>query len=213
MVTRKTHNKGAQTKANKPENALNPAPEFVDPNGLQQGLSHGQAAAIWPPQGWPMFSCITRASGTALSPTSSVTGKQTVCAYNVHLNGHNEYTLEVLFGTMHINGEINLNPALTIHFSGTEDWGGTTHPATAEPYPNLNLDQNTGSNTGPNTSSNTGANNILFEVYSYGRKLPSDRQIHLRAILAITYIISRIDRGLAPNIKKTLALYRLTPAE
>lgn len=50
-----------------------------------------------------------------------------------------------------------------------------------------------------------------FKVLSLGQELKPDRQMHLRAVLAITYIISRIDRGLTPNIAKTLALYRLSP--
>lgn len=145
---------------------------------------NGQAStAIWPPPGWPMFSCITRASGTATSPAPSVPGKLAVLTYKVSCYPNDEYALEVFTGSMHMNGEVSMTPALSIRFAGQEDWGA-----------------------GPGTASFEGS---LFEVYAHGRLLPAERQMNLRAILAITYIISRIDRGLLPDLRKTMALYRL----
>lgn len=150
----------------------------------EKALSAGCAkTAIWPPRGWPMFACITRSSGTAISQSLALTGKQTILSYKVHCFKNNEYALEILHGTIRHNGEISLTSALSIHFGGREDWG-----------------------TGPKANS-------LFEVQVLGAELPSDHQTHLRAILAITYIISRIDRGLVPDIYKTLSLYRLNISE
>lgn len=73
----------------------------------------------------------------------------------------------------------SLAPALGIRFADREDW----------------LDEN--------------PQNAVLEVHVRGQNLIPERSLVLRAILAITYIVSRIDRGAAPNLKRVLKIYRL----
>jgi len=46
-------------------------------------------------------------------------------------------------------------------------------------------------------------------IHIMGQNLIPEKGAILRVILAMTYIISRIDRGQAPNLGRILKLYRL----
>ncbi|NBX67257.1 MAG: hypothetical protein EBQ96_09720 [Proteobacteria bacterium] len=47
------------------------------------------------------------------------------------------------------------------------------------------------------------------DIHIRGQNLICERGAVLRVILAMTYIISRIDRGVAPNLNRVLKIYRL----
>jgi hypothetical protein len=51
--------------------------------------------------------------------------------------------------------------------------------------------------------------NAVDSIHILGQSLLPERGAVLRVILAMTYVISRIDRGLAPNLKRVLKIYRL----
>lgn len=48
-----------------------------------------------------------------------------------------------------------------------------------------------------------------IDIHVHGQRLIPERGAVLRVILAMTFIISRIDRGLAPSLKRVLKTYRL----
>lgn len=50
----------------------------------------------------------------------------------------------------------------------------------------------------------------VLELHVRGQRLIPERGCILRVILAMTFIISRIDRGLAPSIKRVLKTYQLS---
>lgn len=70
-------------------------------------------------------------------------------------------------------------PAIGIHFKAREDWLDDNHQ------------------------------NAVEAIHVMGQTLIPEKSDILRVILAITYIISRIDRGQAPNLKRVLKIYRL----
>lgn len=49
----------------------------------------------------------------------------------------------------------------------------------------------------------------VADIHIKGQNLICERGAVLRVILAMTYIISRIDRGVAPNLNRVLKIYRL----
>jgi hypothetical protein len=49
----------------------------------------------------------------------------------------------------------------------------------------------------------------VADIHIRGQNLICERGAVLRVILAMTYIISRIDRGVAPNLNRVLKIYRL----
>jgi hypothetical protein len=49
----------------------------------------------------------------------------------------------------------------------------------------------------------------VIDMHVRGQRLIPERGAVLRVILAMTFIISRIDRGLAPSTKRVLKMYRL----
>lgn len=49
----------------------------------------------------------------------------------------------------------------------------------------------------------------VLDIHVRGQRLIPERGAVLRVILAMTFIISRIDRGLAPSLKRVLKTYRL----
>jgi hypothetical protein len=52
--------------------------------------------------------------------------------------------------------------------------------------------------------------NAVLEMHLRGQRLMIEREIVLRGVLAITYIISRIDQGLAPHLKRVFKIYNLS---
>jgi len=51
--------------------------------------------------------------------------------------------------------------------------------------------------------------NAVLDIHVRGQSLIPERGLVLRVILAMTYIVSRIDRGAAPNMNRVLKIYRL----
>lgn len=49
----------------------------------------------------------------------------------------------------------------------------------------------------------------VVAMHIAGQSLIPDKSMTLRMILAITYVISRIDRDTAPNLKRVMNIYRL----
>lgn len=49
----------------------------------------------------------------------------------------------------------------------------------------------------------------VLDIHVRGQRLIPERGAVLRVILAMTFMISRIDRGVAPSLKRVLKLYRL----
>lgn len=135
-------------------------------------------AEYWPPSGWPMFACVTRPSGTVIASEMGVRGDQALLKYEVRIE-NGVYTIEILKGTLARSGGITLQPALSIRFTGLEDWFEENLESAV-----LNIDVD-------------------------GQSIRVTRDVVLRLILAMTFLISRIDRGLMPNLKKTLKIYRL----
>lgn len=74
---------------------------------------------------------------------------------------------------------ISFAPAIGIRFTARDDW----------------FDEN------PHKS--------VESIHIRGQSLINERGAVLRVILAMTYIISRIDRGVAPNLNRVLKIYRL----
>jgi hypothetical protein len=115
-------------------------------------------------------------------PSGTVMTDQAVLKYDVRMDQSGVYTIEILSGTINRRGETTVTPVLGIRFSGREDW------YEKDPRPE----------------------DDVLDVYSNGQRLESERSVILRMILAMTFLISRIDRGLMPNLKKTLKIYRLS---
>jgi len=153
----------------------------TDPSAFDAG--NALFAEFWPPSGWPMFACVTRPSGTVMAGKYGVRGDQDLLKYEVRIEPEGIYTIEILKGTLGANGEISLQPALGMRFSGKEDWAEI--------------------NAGKRPD------DTVLELYVDGKQHAPERGLILRVILALTFMISRIDRGLMPNLKKTLRLYRL----
>ncbi len=49
----------------------------------------------------------------------------------------------------------------------------------------------------------------VLDIHVRGQRLIPERGAVLRVILAMTFMISRIDRGIAPSLKRVLKMYRL----
>jgi hypothetical protein len=49
----------------------------------------------------------------------------------------------------------------------------------------------------------------VLDIHIRGQRLIPEKGAVLRVILAMTFLISRIDRGIAPSIKRVLKMYRL----
>lgn len=49
----------------------------------------------------------------------------------------------------------------------------------------------------------------VIDIHVRGQRLIAERGAVLRVILAMTFVISRIDRGIAPSMKRVLKMYRL----
>ena len=49
----------------------------------------------------------------------------------------------------------------------------------------------------------------VLDIHIQGQRLIPERGAVLRVILAMTFLISRIDRGIAPSLKRVLKMYRL----
>ncbi len=141
-----------------------------------QGAAQQGAAAQWPPKGWPMFACVTRASGMA---TCKKPGTPEGCFLKYDA-GHDgtAYTLEIMAGRMTRAGT-QLEPAIALRVIPLDD------PLGGEPERGV----------------------IGLRVRD--RQLPATRATVLRAILAMTYVISRIDRGIAPDLPRVLKTYHL----
>ncbi|HEY8964445.1 MAG TPA: hypothetical protein VIN59_08310 [Alphaproteobacteria bacterium] len=144
----------------------------------EQSTSPGKFAENWPPLGWPMFACVTRPSGTVMGTDRDSKGNLPVLKYEVRIEA-GVYTIEILQGMMGRSGQMGLQSALSIQFSGREDW--------YEERPEKGV----------------------HEITVAGKPLIPERGLLLRLILAMTFMISRIDRGLMPNLTKTLRIYRL----
>lgn len=140
-----------------------------------------QTAALadmeWPPQGWPMFSCITQTSGTAFR-TGQTRGQDDFVNYEVTTSQDGIYEIEILSGRVGPGG-ISLTPVMGIRFAARKD---------------LFDDKQ---------------NHAVLDLHANGQRLIPERGCILRAILAMTFIISRIDRGAAPSIKRVLKTYQL----
>jgi len=147
--------------------------------GADQNLARQLFAELWPPQGWPMFACVIRPAGTVTSSDRNPHGNVSLLKYEVRITPDGLYTIEILQGILSRTGESSLIPALGIQFSGCEDWFEERRE------------------------------DAVLDIYVGGQRLIPERGLVLRMILAVTFLISRIDRGLAPNLKKTLKLYRL----
>jgi len=160
------------------------APPAVELSGVtdRTALAPDLFAEFWPPSGWPMFACINRPSGMITANTLDLKVSQSILKYEVRRDDSGVYTIEILSGTLTRTGEISLNPVLGIRFSGREDW----YEEDARPEEDV------------------------LDLYASGKQLTPERSLILRMILAITFLISRIDRGLMPNLKKTMKLYRLS---
>lgn len=76
-------------------------------------------------------------------------------------------------------GGASLFPAIGMRFAAREDW----------------FDDN--------------PQNAVLDLHVRGQRLIPERDCVLRMILAMTFIISRIDRGIAPSLKRVLKIYRL----
>jgi hypothetical protein len=91
---------------------------------------------------------------------------------------------EGIYGLEILSGRIDahgtqLTPAIGIRFTAREDW----------------FDDN--------------QDKAVLDMHIRGQRLIPERGAVLRVILAMTFIISRIDRGAAPNLKRVLKTYRL----
>ena len=151
--------------------------ECSDGPQCRQDKCRQRDTALWPPKGWPMFACITRASGMA---TCKKAGTPEGCflKYDAGRDG-DIYTLEIMAGRMTRAGT-HLQPANTLRFKPLDD------PLGGEPERGI-IDLRVGD-----------------------EQLPATRMVVLRAILAMTYVISRIDRGIAPDLPRVLKTYQLT---
>jgi len=151
-----------------------------DQSSLQASSPGLSFAEFWPPAGWPMFACVTRPSGTVMSTEMGVYGDQALLKYDVRIDANGVYTIEILKGALKANGGISLSPALGIRFSGREDWYEDDRPE-----------------------------KDVLDILINGQSVKPEHSLILRTILATTFLISRIDRGLVPNLKKTMKIYRL----
>lgn len=131
----------------------------------------------WPPQGWPMFSCVTQTSGTAFR-TGQNRGQDDFVKYEIIAREKGIYEIEILRGRIGPGG-VSLKPAMGLRFAAREDI----------------FDDN--------------SNQAVLDIHVGGQRLIPERGCILRVILAMTFIISRIDRGTAPSIKRVLKTYQL----
>lgn len=132
----------------------------------------------WPPQGWPMFACITHTSGTS-SMRDKATGNDIILKYELNIADDNTYTLEIYSGIVAGDGAFTLTPAMGIRFTEQDD----------------DFDDN------PQRG--------VLDIHVQGQQLIPERGLILRLILAMTFMISRIDRGITPNLKRVLKTYQL----
>ncbi len=135
------------------------------------------AQIAWPPQGWPMFSCITRDSGYATKPSTRA-GDDDCLSYAVGCTPDGIYSIEILAGTLGRAGT-SLSPLMGIRFTARDD----------------QFDDHTA--------------NGAVELHVKGQRLIPEPGAVLRLILAMTFMVSRIDRGIAPNVRRVLKMYRL----
>jgi hypothetical protein len=154
-------------------------PDDVEATAFSAPPAPGLFAEYWPPSGWPMFACVTRPSGTVTGLERDALGNLNLLKYQVRIDPAGIYTIEILKGALKSSGQVSLQPALNIRFTGLEDWFED------------NLEK------------------AVLDIDVEGVALTPRRDVILRLILAMTFLISRIDRGLMPNLKKTLKIYRL----
>ena len=153
-----------------------PAARYTQTGGLstQDSLSKDNR---WPPRGWPMFACVTHASGTAACNERGAANNGFL-KYDLSITDDGIYNLEITTGQVGRNGT-SFGPAIGIRFAARDDW----------------FDEN--------------PHKAVQDIHVQGQKLICERGAVLRVILAMTYIISRIDRGTAPNLNRVLKIYRL----
>lgn len=153
---------------NEPDKVQSSAP----PTALLEGAQYR-----WPPSGWPIFSCVTKDSGSAFK-TESGHGT-TVLKYTLTCE-NDIYALEIMSGQIaRHGGDVRFEPAIGIRFAAREDW----------------FDDN--------------PQKAVMDIHVRGQRLLPERGAVLRVILAMTFMISRIDRGLAPSLGRVLKLYKL----
>ncbi|MCB1537369.1 MAG: hypothetical protein H6865_03995 [Rhodospirillales bacterium] len=137
----------------------------------------------WPPPGWPMFSCIVHDGGKAYYPArpGAPAPENDFLCYQVETRAPDQYTIEIMAGSVGTHG-LRLNPVIGIRLSARPDgaeWFDDT------------------------------AGDAIIDMHVRGQRLIPERAAILRVILATTFLISRIDRGIAPNLRRILRLYRL----
>lgn|GEM_PF-3764908 len=106
-------------------------------------------------------------------------GAGEVLKYQVRQLENEIYELEISAGQFDREGGASFTPVLGIRIAAGEDW----------------FDDNPGQ--------------AVLDLHVRGQRLIPERGAVLRMILAMTFIISRIDRGLAPSLKRVLKTYRL----
>lgn len=154
------------------------APPLALSTPVQSAAPGGNlAASQWPPQGWPMFACVTRDSGMAFRTTRE-RNDDDYLQYHVSVNPEGIYELEIITGAIGREGT-RVSPAIGIRFAARDDW----------------FDDN--------------PQQAVLDIHVCGQRLIPERGAVLRVILAMTFMISRIDRGVAPSLKRVLKMYRL----
>lgn len=106
-------------------------------------------------------------------------GEGEILKYQVSEPEDGIYELEILSGRYGQDGGSSLTPVLGIRIAAREDWFEDT------------------------------IGKAVLDIHVRGQRLIPERGAVLRVILAMTFIISRIDRGLAPSLKRVLKTYRL----
>jgi len=106
-------------------------------------------------------------------------GDDTILQYELTITDDEIFNLEIYSGIVTKDGHFSLSPAIGIRFAAREDW----------------FDDN--------------PQNAVLDVHVRGQQMIPERGLVLRVILAMTFIISRIDRGLVPDLKRVLKTYRL----
>ena len=139
----------------------------------------------WPPQGWPMFETVKqqKAISTRKCPdTKIITGTSYQIALHKISNKITSYTLEIQEWAYGQNGQHRISTPIMLRFKNCPQNSASDHKA----YPCFE------------------AMRLLGDV-----KTPKNETETNNFALVTAYLISRIEKGFVPDVKRMLKLYKL----
>lgn len=102
-----------------------------------------------------------------------------ILSYDITHPADGLFSIELLSGTMDVKGAVTLKPAMGLTLRAHDDWFDSP------------------------------LHEAVKHLHIFGQHIIADRDTAMRATLALTYLIARIDQGLVPNVQRVLKIYKL----